>query len=76
MRESFLELIEKACAIKFFLMTSGFEVNHYEDGSYVDFHVIKVVNLPRLLELAGPLELRFHDDENGIRIRMFENYSE
>lgn len=76
MRESFKELIEKACAIRLFLTTSSFEVYHYEDGSYIDFHVIKVVNLPRLLELAGGLELMFNDDENGIRIRMFENYSE
>ena len=76
MRESFKELIEKACAIRLFLTTSSFKVYHYEDGSYIDFHVIKVVNLPRLLELAGGLELMFYDDENGIRIRMFENYSE
>lgn len=76
MRKSFLDLIEKACVIELFLMTSGFEVFYYEDGSYIDFHVIKVANLPRLLELAGPSKLLFSDSENGIRIRLFEEYTE
>lgn len=76
MSKSFQELIERAFDIKVFFMLSSYELHHYEDGSYVDFHVQKVVCLPTLIKLAGPLELKFFRGEGYMIVRLFEDYQE
>ena len=76
MSESFQELIERAFDIKVFFQVGSYELNHYQDGSFVDFHVQKVVDLPTLIRLAGSLELKFFRGENCMIVRLFENYSE
>lgn len=76
MSKSFQELIERAFDIKVFFMLSSYELFQYEDGSYVDFHVQKVVDLRALLRLAGPLELKFFRGEGCMIVRLFENYTE
>ena len=47
-------------------------MNHFKDGSFVDFHVQKVVNLPELIKLAGGLELKFFNDTDSMIVRLFE----
>ena len=76
MSKSFQELIERAFNIKVFFMLGSYELHHYEDGSYVDFHVQKVVCLPTLIKLAGPLELKFFSGDGYMIVRLFEDYSE
>ena len=76
MSKSFQELIERAFNIKVFFMLDSYELHHFEDGSYVDFHVQKVVCLPSLIKLAGPLELKFFSGDGYMIVRLFEDYQE
>lgn len=66
------ELIERAYAIKIFFSIGSYELYHYEDGSYADFKVLKVVDLPTLIRLAGGLELKFFADGDRMIVRLFE----
>lgn len=76
MSKSFQELIERAYDIKVYFAVGSYELHHYEDGSFVDFHVKKVVDLGTLLQLAGGLELKFFADGNLMIVRLFERYEE
>lgn len=72
MTKTLAELIDKAYDIKVFFCLGSYELNHYEDGSFADFRVQKVVDLPKLIELAGGLELKFFHEEKYIIVRIFE----
>ena len=72
MTKTLAELIDKAYGIKVLFNVGSYELNHYEDGSFADFRVRKVVDLPRLIELADGLELKFFHEENYIIVRLFE----
>ena len=72
MSKNLEELIETAFDIKVFFSVSSYELHHYEDGSFVDFHVKKIVDLPTLINLANGLELKFFADDNAIIVRLFE----
>lgn len=72
MSKTLAELIETAFDIKVYFSLSSYELHHYEDGSFVDFHVRKVVDLPTLINLAHGLELKFFAGENTITVRLFE----
>lgn len=72
MTKTLEELIERSFHIKSHFQLSSYELHHYEDGSFVDFHVQKVVNLPVLIKLAGGLELKFYKDTNSMIVRLFE----
>ena len=76
MTKSFQELIERAFDIKVLFQLSSYELHHYEDGSYVDFHVQKVLCLPTLVKLAGKLELKFFSADGYMIVRLFEDYTE
>ena len=72
MTKTLAELIERAYDIKVYFSLGSYELNHYEDGSFVDFHVKKVVDLPTLQKLADRLELKFFAEEGNITVRLFE----
>ena len=72
MTKTLAELIDKAYGIKIYLSVPTYEMNHYKDGSFVDFHIDKIVNLPKLIELAGGLELKMFGGEGKITVRLFE----
>lgn len=72
MKKTLVELIERAFDIKCHFQLSSYELHHYDDGSFVDFHVQKVVNLPELIKLAGGLELKFFNDTSSIIVRLLE----
>ena len=72
MTKTLTELIDRAYDIKVYFSLGSYELNHYEDGSFVDFHVKKVVDLPTLQRLAGDLELKFFAEEGNITVRLFE----
>lgn len=72
MTQTLTELIERAYDIKVYFSLGSYELNHYEDGSFVDFHVKKVVDLPTLQRLAGDLEIKFFAEEGNITVRLFE----
>lgn len=76
MSKSFEELIERAFDIKVFFKVGSYELNHYDDGSFVDFHVQKVLDLPTLIRLAGHLELKFLSGDGYMIVRLFEDYQE
>lgn len=76
MSKSFQELIERAYYLKVFFRLSSYEFYHCEDGSYADFHVQKVVDLPTLIRLAGSLELSFFAGDGDMIVRLFEDYNE
>ena len=72
MTKTLEELIERSFDIKVHYQLSSYELHQYEDGSYCDFHVQKVVDLPGLVHLAGGLELKFFHDTNSMIVRLFE----
>ncbi|MBQ3582793.1 MAG: hypothetical protein II976_07595 [Alistipes sp.] len=67
------ELIEIAFDVKVFFGLGSYELHHYEDGSFVDFHVKKVRDINGLLKVSNGLELRFIAGDNFIIVRLFEN---
>lgn len=75
MTTTLAELIDRAYDIKVFFGLASYELNHYDDGSFADFRVIKVVDLPKLIELARGLELKFFREEHYIIVRLMERFS-
>lgn len=74
MTKTLAELIDRANEIQVNMGVFNYELNHYQDGSYVDFHTDKIMNVPLLLELAGGLDLKMFSDEGFIRVRLYERY--
>ena len=76
MTTTLAELVDRAFDIKVFFQLGSYELNHYQDGSFADFRVRKVVDLPKLIELADGLELKFFHEEQYIIVRLMERFSE
>lgn len=72
MTKTLSELIERAYDIKVIFNIGSYEMHQYEDGSFADFHVQKVVDLPTLQRLAGGLELKFFSGDGYLIVRLFE----
>lgn len=72
MTKTLTELIERAYDIKVYLRLAHYELHQYDDGSFVDFHVQRVTDLPALQRLAGDLEMKFLSGEGYIIVRIFE----
>lgn len=72
MTKKLAELIDTAYKVKVHFNVSSYELNQYEDGSYVDFKVNRVVDLPTLLKITGDLELKFFCDNGWLIVRLFE----
>lgn len=72
MTKTLQELIEIAFDVKVYFQLDSYRLFHYEDGSYVDFHVRKVVDLPTLIRIANGLELKFFADDGTMIVRLFE----
>lgn len=72
MTKTLTELIERAYDIKVHFSLGHYELHQYDDGSFVDFHVQKVNDLPALQRLAGDLWLKFLSGDGFIIVRLFE----
>ena len=72
MTKQLQELIDTAFDVKVFFQIASYELHHYEDGSFVDFHVHKVVDLPTLIKIANGLELKFFAEDGSMIVRLFE----
>lgn len=73
MTKSFEKLLDVAIDLKVFFEVPSYTLFHYEDGSYVEFVVRKVKNLPKVLELCQGLEINFFGHELDILVRVEEN---
>ena len=76
MTETFAELIDRANDIQVSLGDTSYQLNHHETGSYVEFRVTKIDNLPMLMGLAGGLKLKMFGEEGYILVRLFESDNE
>lgn len=76
MRKTLEQLIEVSFDVKCHLEIGSYELHHYDDGSFTDFHVSSIKNPKELNNVIGSLEYRIHQDERGIVIRVFEDYKE
>lgn len=72
MTKNLAELIDTAYKVKVHFNVGSYELNQYEDGSYVDFKVNRVVDLKALLGIVGSLELKFFCDNGWLIVRLFE----
>lgn len=72
MTKQLQELIDVAFDMKVYFQTASYELHHYEDGSFADFHVKKVVDLRTLIKVAQGLELKFFADDGTMIVRLFE----
>lgn len=73
MTKSFEKLLNVAIDLKVFFQVPSYTLFHYEDGSYVEFNVRKIKNLPKLLELCQGLEINIFSGETNILVRVEEN---
>ena len=73
MTDSFKKLIEVAFDIKVFYQAPSYTLFQYEDGSYVEFNVHKVKDLPKLIELSQGLVVNLYASEGEILVRLEEN---
>lgn len=76
MRKSMEELIERSFDLKINLCIGSYELHHYDDGSFSDFHVSEIKNPKEINKVIGPLTYRIFQDERGIVIRVFEDFQE
>lgn len=76
MRQSMVELIERSFDLKRTLCIGSYELHHYDDGSFSDFHVPKINDPKAINKVIGPLEYKILQDERGIVIRVFEDFKE
>lgn len=72
MTKTLSELIDRAYDIQIYFCLSAYELHQSEDGSFVDFHVINVIDLPKLQSLAGDLIIKFYLADGYIIVRLFE----
>lgn len=72
MTKTLQELIEIAFDVKVYFQLDGYWLFQYEDGSYVDFHVRKVVDVLTLIRIANGLELKFFAQNDKMIVRLFE----
>ena len=75
MTQTLQELVERSFDIKVFFRIGSYELHHFEDGSFTDFKVNKIVDLPTLLRLAGGLELKIFEIDGRLVVRLFERDS-
>lgn len=75
MTKNLQELIDRANGIIVYFQIGSYKMHHYENGSFVDFKVKKVVDLPTLQRLAGGLEIKFFVDNGFMIVRLFERDS-
>lgn len=72
MTKTLAELIDRAYDIKVHFGIGSYELNVYEDGSFADFRVNKILDLPTLMRLAGGLQLKLYPGDEKIIVRLFE----
>ena len=75
MTKQLADLIDTAFNVKVFFQLESYELHQYEDGSFVDFHVRKVVDLRALIKVANGHELKFYGGDCEIMVRLFEKAS-
>lgn len=75
MTQTLQELIDRSYDIKVFFCLGSYELHQYDDGSFTDFKVQKIVDLPALIRLAGGLELKFFAENDRVIVRLFERDS-
>lgn len=77
MRNSEIEMLDKALEIEKILSLDKFEMHHYGDGSYCDFRVVsRVFCLPALCEIAKPLDFVIFPGSEYMTLRLYERYEE
>lgn len=76
MTNSMQELINIAFDVNVFFGLSSYVLHHYEDGSFVDFHVRKIDDPVELLRLCQGLDVRMYAEENYITVRLCERFCE
>lgn len=73
MTDSFKKLIEVAFDVKVFFQAPSYTLFQYEDGSYVEFSVRKIKDLPKLIELSQGLVVNLFASDGEILVRLDEN---
>lgn len=72
MTKTLEELIDRSFTLKCYFQVASYQLHQYEDGSYSDFHVDKLIDLPKLVKLAGGLNIKILHDKDYIKVRLFE----
>lgn len=76
MRKTLEQLIETCYDVKNHLGLSSYELHDYGDEAYADFRTNCIVNPKKLCSIIGKLDYRIIADNDAIRIRIFEDYTE
>lgn len=74
MRQTMEVLMDTCHDVKIHLQAASFEVFYYEDGSYADIKVDKVISPKVLNRIIGNLDYRILLQDGKIVIRIFEDY--
>lgn len=76
MRNSLSQLVEVCIGVKVYFSTSSFQIYYYEDGAFCEFLITKMFDPKGLLNLCRGLDVRMYHDDNGVIVRIYENYEE
>lgn len=76
LRKSLLGLIEVSRSTKVALSVASYEVHDYEDSSYTELRLNKVVDVAKLARLTKGFEVNIYADSGQIIIRIHENYQQ
>lgn len=75
MTKSLAELIDTAYKVKVYFGVSSYELNQYDDGSFIDFKVNRIVDVHALLRITGGLGIKLFCDNGWLIVRLFERES-
>lgn len=76
MRDSLSLLFNVCFRVKVYFSTSSFQIHYYEDGAFCEFMVTKMFDPKGLLGLCSGLDVRMYHGDNGVIVRIYENYEE
>lgn len=73
MTKSLEKLINVGFALKVYFKVPSYSLFQYEDGSYIEFCVRKVTDLPKLIELCQGLDVKLFGGDAEILVRVEED---
>ena len=76
MRSSEVDFLNVCHRVQVFLCVSNFAFHFREDGCFSDFYVGQLRDCPALCRILTDYTFRLFVEDDMIRIRVFENFSD
>lgn len=73
-RKTLIDLLEISRSVKEAFNAACYEVNDYNDGSFVEIRLQKIRNVDNLTKLTQGFDVNLYPSEGYIIVRIHENY--